>query len=144
MLWACLVWLGFACFIGAFGFRCEGRCAVGYFCRREARVALVSGVKVAMLRVVSGLMVARASSEDIILKCLPPSDWDYYSFGIVSVITVEPNENSFLVLNISGNFVRYNFEDKSFHRLYDITGTKASRMRDRSRVFQIIESGCCV
>ncbi|KAF7832660.1 uncharacterized protein G2W53_014993 [Senna tora] len=32
-----------------FGLECEGRCAVGSFCRREARVAVVSGVKVIVL-----------------------------------------------------------------------------------------------
>ncbi|KAF7811483.1 cell division cycle protein 48-like protein [Senna tora] len=57
---------------------------------------------------------------EMILEDLSPNDWDYYRFDVVSVITAEPIENSFLVLKIYGKFVRYNFEDKSFHKLHEI------------------------
>ncbi|KAF7814556.1 uncharacterized protein G2W53_028525 [Senna tora] len=64
MFCACFVWLGFACFISACGFRREGRWAVGYFRRWQARVA-VGSFRHREACVVSGVKVAGASSEGV-------------------------------------------------------------------------------
>ncbi|KAF7841307.1 uncharacterized protein G2W53_003605 [Senna tora] len=75
---------GFACFIGACGFRCEGRCAVGSFCRRQARVAMgsfcrreacvVYGVKVLEHRVKVSFILL--SNTDVVFTCFVASGGD--------------------------------------------------------------------
>ncbi|KAF7811477.1 F-box protein [Senna tora] len=82
---------------------------------------------------------------EIIQKYHPPDDWNYYSFQIVSVVTGKASGDSFLVLNICHKFVvRYNFEDKSFCKLY-YPGYKASRRRERNKspAFQLVDNLCC-
>ncbi|KAF7811479.1 F-box protein [Senna tora] len=54
---------------------------------------------------------------DIVREDLPRNSWNYYDFSIFSVIRGGPSGDSFLVMNIFGKVVRYNFEDRSFRKL---------------------------
>ncbi|KAJ7974833.1 putative F-box family protein [Quillaja saponaria] len=54
------------------------------------------------------------------MKTTTSSDLHCYRFSILSVVRGQRDENSYLVLSIPGKVVRYNFQDKTFHKLCDI------------------------
>lgn len=50
---------------------------------------------------------------------LDPSNLHYYQFVILGLVRGEEDEDSFLVLHIPGNAIRYRFRDKTFRKLCD-------------------------
>ncbi|XVF49411.1 hypothetical protein PTKIN_Ptkin04bG0009700 [Pterospermum kingtungense] len=47
-----------------------------------------------------------------------PSDWDYHAFRVLAVVCKE-NEDSFMVLHITGKVISYSFKDKTHTLLHD-------------------------
>ncbi|KAL4614257.1 hypothetical protein ACB092_07G041100 [Castanea dentata] len=89
-----------------------------------------------------------ATFPEMVRDYLDPCDSFYYAFVIVFVVRNENEEESSLLLHIPGKIISYNFRDKTFKKVCDLTPirneTKRSLQFGWLDAYQFVETLACV
>ncbi|KAM4087945.1 hypothetical protein ACB094_07G034000 [Castanea mollissima] len=89
-----------------------------------------------------------ATFPEMVRDYLDPCDSFYYAFVIVFVVRNENEDESSLLLHIPGKIISYNFRDKTFKKVCDLTPirneTKSSLQFGWLDAYQFVETLACV